>query len=42
MVPEIGVLGVPYIATNYQDARKIVLSALFDDISVKLVLPEII
>ncbi len=35
-VPEIGILGAPYIATNYEDARKIVLSDVFKDIAVDL------
>ncbi|SFM14893.1 C4-dicarboxylate TRAP transporter substrate-binding protein [Halanaerobium salsuginis] len=36
VLPEIGILNAPYIATNYEDVRKIVLSDMFRDLSNKL------
>lgn len=36
VVPEIGILNAPFIATSYEDARKIVLSDVFKNIASKL------
>lgn len=36
VLPEIGILNAPYIATNYEDVRKIVLSDMFKDLSDQL------
>jgi tripartite ATP-independent transporter DctP family solute receptor len=36
VLPEIGILNAPYIATNYEDVRKIVLSDMFRDLSNQL------
>ena len=36
VLPEIGILGAPYVATNYEDVRKIVLSDMFKELSDQL------
>lgn len=36
VLPEIGILNAPYIAENYEDVRKIVLSDMFRDLSDQL------